>query len=1284
MFELMNGILAEALIVQALISLAVSYAAYYIAAQFVSPPDDIRMPKVGGFPLMGSTKGNPITKIYGRKRVPGNVIWCGPPVAYEYATEQEVESGKGGGDQDYYTIQTKYRRSFLIAFCEGPGTFIRLWKGKKQLKNLNPSQENSEFFSKGMMSPEEFMDLGLPPGRYEETIKTWTSHPLTVFEGNGNVGISDLTGEDYGDYPNLCCIFFEDYELGGTQAIPNFSAEIESAIGLEDKILIYDLAGLQAMNNDLTADYALMTDLDATDTINWNGGEGFVPIGPTGGVGDKFTGTLDGRNHIIDDLYIDATYAAQGLFGYVDGGQVSNLKVTNVTIDGVSQIGFMVGNVENSATFTDCFASGSIVNGSGHYSAGFVGRSFNDCLYTRCAAVGSIDQWDSGNQIGGFVGVIDGNNNIFTDCYARVAIARTGGDCKTGLETGSFVGRADSNTNTYTNCYAAASIQYQNSCWTNTYDTRPASYIGGGFFGLSIGGIGTLSSCYWDTEEGSSIYPDAAKFATGFKNARQEFYLDAPLTDGHYHITHDGHTTGEIAWNAVQADVETALNAALGADETTVLFSTAATSWGNAANRLKIMFKGPTYGYSPQVLATFDMTAATPNDAENPAHIVVGVAPLSDANITSKTTAQMQTQATFIGWDFDTVWFMGDSDYPELLSHSTFSSEGDMNPADIIQDIIENTRYGAGRSDIVDAGSFLTAHNYWQANDMLISITLDSVKPWQDWVDYILSHVGGYRFSSGGKMHLGVLRLEDSAFTLTYNDLLQPSPDADILPPKVNIKKRSISDTFNRVELNWTERANKYYNAVAIAYDGVDQAKTGGTRKTVVSLVGIHNSAQAKKMAYRFLVDGLYRFSFYTFSVGYKCMLLEVGDVGTISDDQTISNRKIRIMNISEESNGRGLDITAMDDYVSLYPDITYQSDGSAYVETPDITLGDATINFREDVVSATIHLSCSPAAAQCNGGFVYRSYDDIRYGLVGRYTVSGVTGGNSNSVGTTDGFIPAHPAVTWAANEYMLVDIGTVTDLRTDITDEEYWNDQVLAKIGDEIIAFKTAVETATTGIWQISNLRRGLFGTDPVAHYSGEDFCTLMPNFSYEFDPTNIGRTLYFKVVTYYGDNFQTITDVSAFSVTLHGYHVRPAAASLLRLTADVNDGGGGEYSGASFNLYWNLCSRTSGYGVGGYDTIPGDISWSYPDSEALLVNGVGVLYGNYIQDAELQAVVLKFEQPDGTAIGEREIAVSETATITKATDLGGFNPARIKVIPRRALYAWDENTITVDDGT
>ena len=65
--------------------------------------------------------------------------------------------------------------------------------------------------------------------------------------------------------------------------------------------LIYNVNDLQDMNLDPTGDYELANDIDASATVGWNGGEGFVPIGG-GLLADRFSGYLDGKGFAISGL----------------------------------------------------------------------------------------------------------------------------------------------------------------------------------------------------------------------------------------------------------------------------------------------------------------------------------------------------------------------------------------------------------------------------------------------------------------------------------------------------------------------------------------------------------------------------------------------------------------------------------------------------------------------------------------------------------------------------------------------------------------------------------------------------------------------------------------------------------------------------------------------------------------------------------------------------------------------------------------------------------------------
>ncbi len=70
----------------------------------------------------------------------------------------------------------------------------------------------------------------------------------------------------------------------------------------EDPYQISNCTGLQNIQDNLTAHYVLINDIDCSDTVNWNAGDGFDPIGDgTNGL----TGTLEGDKYTIYNLTIN-------------------------------------------------------------------------------------------------------------------------------------------------------------------------------------------------------------------------------------------------------------------------------------------------------------------------------------------------------------------------------------------------------------------------------------------------------------------------------------------------------------------------------------------------------------------------------------------------------------------------------------------------------------------------------------------------------------------------------------------------------------------------------------------------------------------------------------------------------------------------------------------------------------------------------------------------------------------------------------------------------------------
>ncbi|PHQ40524.1 hypothetical protein DJ69_00710 [Halorubrum persicum] len=125
----------------------------------------------------------------------------------------------------------------------------------------------------------------------------------------------------------------------------------------DDPYVITTAAELQAMEDDLSAQYVLDSDINASETAEWHGGSGFDPVGPNEST--AFTGSLDGNGHTITGLTINrpATNAV-GLFGVAAGGDIQSLTLTDVTIVGQQSTGAIAG--ESDVLITDVTVIGAI------------------------------------------------------------------------------------------------------------------------------------------------------------------------------------------------------------------------------------------------------------------------------------------------------------------------------------------------------------------------------------------------------------------------------------------------------------------------------------------------------------------------------------------------------------------------------------------------------------------------------------------------------------------------------------------------------------------------------------------------------------------------------------------------------------------------------------------------------------------------------------------------------------------------------------------------------------
>lgn len=161
---------------------------YIGSVMFPSETEKPSVPKIDSFPVQTTLSGSPIPIVKGTRRVAGTIIYLGELKSYVISSSSGG-GGKGfGGGNEVTTHERRYKRSFLIAICEGPATVGKMWKGDQPI----------------------------------------LTSECTIFEGDGNTGLATTVGVEFGHWKHLCCAWFEDYDLGTTPAVPQFTFEVGS------------------------------------------------------------------------------------------------------------------------------------------------------------------------------------------------------------------------------------------------------------------------------------------------------------------------------------------------------------------------------------------------------------------------------------------------------------------------------------------------------------------------------------------------------------------------------------------------------------------------------------------------------------------------------------------------------------------------------------------------------------------------------------------------------------------------------------------------------------------------------------------------------------------------------------------------------------------------------------------------------------------------------------------------------------------------------------------------
>ncbi len=422
-----------------------------------------------------------------------------------------------------------------------------------------------------------------------------------------------------------------------------------------DPYLIATKAQLDQVRNDLTAHYKLTNDIVFTEDDfsatgdYYNNGTGWEPIGKDETA--SFTGVFDGNNHAIENIFISVREAKDtlcvGLFAR-NSGTIKNLSLVNGSVYGRNttlytdeylnaHIGGIAG--ENLGTIENCNNTAEVIgaadkNQKSDYTntlltvGGIAGLNSGEVRY--CHNDGKISVAEAYHQFN--VGGIVGSGSGISDCSNSGEVSTTN-----NTNGSAYLGGIAGSSGNLRRCYNTGKV------------TASSPNLHGG----SVGGIVGYSSRPWYNEQieisncynsGTITISSTASFHVGgigglvfMQDIRNCFNIGNIIATDAESIN----AGGIVGYCDYRLNIETCYN-------------------------IGDISKNGNYG---SMVGTFFSKEI--KDCYYLDNVSTAVGTYEDAIIqcSQATKEQLREQATFTGFDFETVWTMGgnpDYLYPEL------------------------------------------------------------------------------------------------------------------------------------------------------------------------------------------------------------------------------------------------------------------------------------------------------------------------------------------------------------------------------------------------------------------------------------------------------------------------------------------------------------------------------------------------------------------------------------------------------------------------------------------
>jgi len=380
--------------------------------------------------------------------------------------------------------------------------------------------------------------------------------------------------------------------------------------------------------------------------------------------------------------------------------------------------------------------------------------------------------------------------------------------------------------------------------------------------------------------------------------------------------------------------------------------------------------------------------------------------------------------------------------------------------------------------------------------------------------------------------------------------------------PPVQFSRVAAQDINNRMVVEWTNRGNQYNTETmddedtwSIDYQ-VGQRNTGST----ISVHSVCLPTVAQQVLTVQLKRNVYMTRKASFTLGWAYSILEPMDLVQVPEQYPSTDYvAVRILTIDEDDNGN----LAMTGEVLPFPILTpslYQKQQSGgftagFNALPGSTnvpvFFEATQQMLNQnlVTQLTLFIALS-GGPNWGGCAVYASTDGgASYDQVGTQNVGSQQGSLTASLAAVvDTNVPDTTHTLSVNLQESLGDLDTYTQAEAD-------NNVSLCVVDQELMSWKTATLTGSNA-FNLTYLRRGVFGSPCTSHASGAFFAQLSGGEAFQFDyqpagasgiasqGPRVGQTIYFKFPAFNlsGQQQEETSAVTAYPYTLTAPYVRP----------------------------------------------------------------------------------------------------------------------------------------------